>query len=153
MNDLKATNDQYGHAVGNQLIVNAAQVILDVFKDSLAFRVGGDEFLVVLQNENLEKIKKYVQLQIKKNFTLYWPIWAGYLLVMLGSWPVMLWGSFQNGSYYEIYTAQAKFQDFFSLLEYIPVGWFTIFAAVIVGMALYSYIYNDTLKYSLYTYY
>lgn len=27
---------------------------MDVFKDSLAFRVGGDEFLVVLQNENLE---------------------------------------------------------------------------------------------------
>ena len=61
LNDLKATNDQYGHAVGNQLIVNAAQVILDVFKDSLAFRVGGDEFLVVLQNENLEKYETLLE--------------------------------------------------------------------------------------------
>ena len=52
LNDLKKTNDKYGHAVGNQLIIAAANLISDVFKGSLVFRIGGDEFLVVLQNED-----------------------------------------------------------------------------------------------------
>ena len=54
LNDLKKTNDKYGHAAGNNLIVNASKVISDTFKRSPVFRIGGDEFLVVLQNSDLE---------------------------------------------------------------------------------------------------
>ncbi len=54
LNDLKETNDNYGHAVGDKLIVTAAKAISDIFKKCPVFRIGGDEFLVVLQNSNLK---------------------------------------------------------------------------------------------------
>ncbi len=54
LNDLKETNDKYGHGVGNELIIASAKLISDFFKGSPAFRIGGDEFLVVLQDSDLE---------------------------------------------------------------------------------------------------
>ena len=54
LNNLKKTNDTYGHEVGNKLIITSAKLISDVFKRSPVFRIGGDEFLVVLQNKDLE---------------------------------------------------------------------------------------------------
>ena len=56
LNYLKETNDKYGHDVGNKLIVSAARVISDTFKRSPVFRIGGDEFLVILQNRDLEAL-------------------------------------------------------------------------------------------------
>ncbi len=55
LNDLKKANDKYGHAIGDKFIITAAKVISDIFKRSPVFRIGGDEFLVVLQNHDLEK--------------------------------------------------------------------------------------------------
>lgn len=54
INYLKETNDKYGHDAGNKLIVAAAQIISGIFKRSPVFRVGGDEFVVILQNRDLE---------------------------------------------------------------------------------------------------
>ena len=53
INSLKETNDRYGHDVGNELIVLSAKIISEVFKRSPVFRIGGDEFLVVLRNKDL----------------------------------------------------------------------------------------------------
>ena len=55
INYLKETNDRYGHDVGNKLIVSAARVISDTFKRSPVFRIGGDEFLVILKNRDLDE--------------------------------------------------------------------------------------------------
>ena len=55
LNDLKRTNDEYGHNMGDKLIIETASIISEVFGESPVFRIGGDEFLVVLQNEALEK--------------------------------------------------------------------------------------------------
>ena len=54
MNQLKETNDVYGHSAGNKLIVSAAKVIADTFKRSPVFRIGGDEFVAVLRYRDLE---------------------------------------------------------------------------------------------------
>lgn len=54
LNHLKKTNDIYGHNVGNKLIVSASQLISEAFKRSPVFRIGGDEFLVILQNHDFE---------------------------------------------------------------------------------------------------
>ena len=63
LNQLKITNDTYGHEVGDKLIATAAKVISDVFKRSPVFRIGGDEFLAVLQNRDLENFKElFIQL-------------------------------------------------------------------------------------------
>ena len=57
INYLKETNDRYGHDMGNKLIVSAARVISDTFKRSPVFRIGGDEFLAILQNRDLNEIE------------------------------------------------------------------------------------------------
>ena len=54
INYLKEINDTHGHRVGNELIVASSQIICDTFKRSPVFRIGGDEFLVILQNRDLE---------------------------------------------------------------------------------------------------
>ena len=54
VNDLKKTNDNFGHNAGNKMIAAASQIISDTFKRSPVFRIGGDEFLVILQNRDLE---------------------------------------------------------------------------------------------------
>lgn len=61
LNGLKEANDDYGHDVGNELLMTAAKVMSDVFKDSPVFRIGGDEFLVILQNEDLKNYEKLLQ--------------------------------------------------------------------------------------------
>ena len=53
INDLKKVNDTYGHILGNELIASASRIISDTFKRSPVFRIGGDEFLVLLQNKDL----------------------------------------------------------------------------------------------------
>ena len=58
VNFLKETNDQHGHDVGNALIVTAAQMISGVFKRSPVFRIGGDEFVVILQKRDLEDYRE-----------------------------------------------------------------------------------------------
>lgn len=55
LNFLKKTNDTYGHIIGNKLIMTASQIISDTFKRSPVFRIGGDEFVAILQNHDLEE--------------------------------------------------------------------------------------------------
>ena len=58
LNELKETNDHYGHAAGDKLIIAAARVISDVFQGCPVFRIGGDEFLVVLQKDDLKRYEE-----------------------------------------------------------------------------------------------
>ena len=61
LNMLKITNDLYGHDIGNQLIIKAAKIICTTFKHSPVFRVGGDEFVVMLENEDLENVNELLE--------------------------------------------------------------------------------------------
>ena len=54
VNGLKITNDKYGHEIGNKLLIKSSKAICDVFKRSPVFRIGGDEFVVILKGEDLE---------------------------------------------------------------------------------------------------
>ncbi|MBQ9479651.1 MAG: diguanylate cyclase [Selenomonadaceae bacterium] len=53
-NFLKKVNDKYGHEAGNELIRRAAKVICAVFRHSQVFRIGGDEFAAILENQDYE---------------------------------------------------------------------------------------------------
>ena len=53
INNLKETNDTHGHIFGNELIVAVSGIISETFKRSPVFRIGGDEFCVILQNKDL----------------------------------------------------------------------------------------------------
>lgn len=50
LNNLKYVNDTYGHDFGDMLIVDACRLICQTFKSSPVFRIGGDEFLAILEN-------------------------------------------------------------------------------------------------------
>lgn len=54
INGLKIANDTYGHDVGNELIVFATRIICGTFKRSPVFRIGGDEFVVILENDDFD---------------------------------------------------------------------------------------------------
>lgn len=54
LNNLKLINDNYGHDKGDVALRGLADLICRVFKHSPVFRVGGDEFVVILKNEDLE---------------------------------------------------------------------------------------------------
>jgi diguanylate cyclase (GGDEF)-like protein len=56
INNLKETNDTYGHILGNNLIVTVSRIISDKFKRSPVFRIGGDEFVVILQGRDLDEM-------------------------------------------------------------------------------------------------
>ncbi len=52
--NLKKINDKYGHEKGDMYLMTACRLICRVFQHSPVFRIGGDEFCVILQNEDLE---------------------------------------------------------------------------------------------------
>ncbi|GAA0180288.1 hypothetical protein SH2C18_30100 [Clostridium sediminicola] len=59
INELKTTNDTYGHQYGDSLIKSTAEIIDNILRRSdILIRLGGDEFLLVLPNTNLEQSKK-----------------------------------------------------------------------------------------------
>jgi len=47
MNNLKKTNDLYGHHMGDLLIQKCSKILEQVFDNALIFRMGGDEFLIL----------------------------------------------------------------------------------------------------------
>ena len=61
INNLKKTNDSYGHDIGNELIVQASKILTDVFKTSSVFRIGGDEFVVILVGRDLENYRALIE--------------------------------------------------------------------------------------------
>ena len=52
--DLKTINDRYGHDKGDIYLKSACRVICRVFRNSPVYRLGGDEFSVILRNEDYQ---------------------------------------------------------------------------------------------------
>lgn len=55
----KNVNDQFGHVVGSQLLIDMGAVVKTQLRSSdLVYRYGGDEFIVLLPKSNVEESKK-----------------------------------------------------------------------------------------------
>lgn len=54
VNDLKKTNDNLGHEHGDELIVAASKFICRTFAHSPIFRVGGDEFVCIIDSGDFD---------------------------------------------------------------------------------------------------
>ena len=74
INGLKHVNDTKGHAAGDQLIKDASSLICEHFNHGAVYRIGGDEFAVILQekgfdtmHEVLADINREVEENLKKN--------------------------------------------------------------------------------------
>jgi len=66
LNGLKQINDKGGHATGDRLLKQAADILKGTFKNGDIYRAGGDEFMVITDaisekalEEKLEKLKLY----------------------------------------------------------------------------------------------
>ena len=60
LNFLKVINDTYGHEHGNEAIKKLCYIVCHVFKHSPVFRVGGDEFVVILEKDDYDNSKSLV---------------------------------------------------------------------------------------------
>ncbi|MGK0465973.1 sensor domain-containing diguanylate cyclase [Clostridium sp.] len=58
LDNLKITNDIMGHEFGDKLIVNSFNILKDNFTaNSIIARTGGDEFIVIIKDTSLIKVK------------------------------------------------------------------------------------------------
>lgn len=90
--NLKLVNDEYGHDKGDIYIKTACRMIGHIFKHSPLYRVGGDEFAVILRNEDYKNMdllftrfdeerakinetaaERWEQVQISTGFAVYSP--------------------------------------------------------------------------------
>jgi diguanylate cyclase (GGDEF)-like protein len=54
MDDFKPLNDRYGHLVGDEILHGVGHLIRNsIREDDLAFRWGGDEFVIIFRTEDL----------------------------------------------------------------------------------------------------
>ena len=70
VNNLKAINDNYGHDCGDKYIFGSCHIICGIYKHSPVYRIGGDEFLVLLRNsdyENRDALLKETEEAFKKS--------------------------------------------------------------------------------------
>jgi diguanylate cyclase (GGDEF)-like protein len=61
INGLKHVNDTQGHAAGDQLIKDACALVCDYFSGESVFRIGGDEFVVLLQGEGCDTMHEVIR--------------------------------------------------------------------------------------------
>ena len=61
INSLKAVNDLYGHKAGDACIKNGCEKICHIFSHSPVFRVGGDEFVVLLTGSDYSQRKELME--------------------------------------------------------------------------------------------
>ena len=62
INQLKKLNDQYGHEIGDRLIVAVAESLRNTLRNTdIAARTGGDEFVVLLTNSTDEDAGHFIE--------------------------------------------------------------------------------------------
>ena len=61
INYLKRVNDTYGHEQGNLYLQGAAELIRKVFGEEYVYRIGGDEFVVILEGKAQENAEQQIR--------------------------------------------------------------------------------------------
>ncbi len=61
VNDLKQINDTRGHSFGDEAIQQTSHMICEIYKHSPVFRIGGDEFAVILTGSDFEHREKLIE--------------------------------------------------------------------------------------------
>ena len=60
VNGLKLINDTQGHAAGDKLIKDASMLICEYFTHGMVFRIGGDEFAVILREKGYDTMEETI---------------------------------------------------------------------------------------------
>lgn len=62
LDGFKGVNDRYGHKVGDELLVVVARRLRDAVRsDDFAVRIGGDEFVLLLESTTLDSLDGFLQ--------------------------------------------------------------------------------------------
>ena len=61
INFLKDINDKYGHALGDSYLKGCCKTVCEIYKHSPIYRIGGDEFVVILTGEDYHD--RYIKLK------------------------------------------------------------------------------------------
>lgn len=61
VNGLKTVNDTLGHAAGDKYIKSACSIICSLFAHSAVFRIGGDEFAVILKGKDYDNRERIMR--------------------------------------------------------------------------------------------
>lgn len=61
VNELHYFNNQYGHASGDQMLVFIAETLKEEFGDKYIYRMGGDEFLIFVENLTDEVLNEKIK--------------------------------------------------------------------------------------------
>jgi diguanylate cyclase (GGDEF)-like protein len=73
-NDFKLVNDTFGHDAGDKILVDFVQIAKEVLKDvGNVFRMGGDEFTLLLYDQTVEQTQAYM-VKLAKKFQKISPI-------------------------------------------------------------------------------
>ena len=71
VNNLKQINDTYGHEIGDEYLKGCCNILCTIFSHSPIFRIGGDEFIIVVQNQdftNRVALFNKAQQEFRKSF-------------------------------------------------------------------------------------
>ena len=85
INNLKEVNDRFGHDTGDLLIKTVKDKIKICFneKSDQIFRIGGDEFVIIIQNISYEACRKRV-IKLKKSMTNHYIPFLPNVLASIG---------------------------------------------------------------------
>lgn len=61
LDNLKSVNDTYGHDKGDISIITLSNIICEVFAHSPVFRIGGDEFAVIIRNNDYTNVDDLIE--------------------------------------------------------------------------------------------
>lgn len=86
VNNLKVVNDTYGHDAGDEYLIRACHLIEGIFKHSPVYRIGGDEFVAVLQGEDFDNRNELIaELSSRMSpYTSELPLPEGYISIAHG---------------------------------------------------------------------
>lgn len=67
INGLKEINDGYGHAKGDKVIIEAARNLKQAFENGKVYRIGGDEFIVLVEGADPARLINSAELAAEKS--------------------------------------------------------------------------------------
>jgi diguanylate cyclase (GGDEF)-like protein len=66
LDKFKSINDNFGHKVGDDILIKTASVLKEnIDKDDFFCRMGGDEFVVIFYNKSKEFVEEKMELILK----------------------------------------------------------------------------------------